>query len=472
MNLQSFERLSDFEWRLPPTGRMRVPGIIYGDEALLREMDDKVAEQLAGVAALPGIVHAALAMPDAHWGYGFPIGGVAAFDPREGVISAGGVGFDIACGVRTLLTNMTVEEFRPLAKPLAEALFRDIPAGVGSTGHVKMKKGDLDAMLLGGAAWAVERGYGEPADLERIENGGTMDEAEPDRISEQARRRQTDEMGTLGSGNHYTEIQQIVEVYDTAAAAAFGLRLGEVVVSLHCGSRGLGHQVATDYSRTMLLAAARYGIVLAERELACAPLASPDGKAYWGAMNAATNCALANRQILTHLVRETFRKTAGREALPLLYDVCHNTCKLEEHELEGEKRRLYVHRKGATRAFGPGHPLLPASLRKTGQPVLVGGSMGTASHVLAGVGDRAFASACHGAGRRMSRHQALHTWQGHDVVKRLALRSILIKSQSLRGVAEEAPPAYKDVDAVALATEAAGLARRVCRLEPLVCVKG
>lgn len=472
MNLENFERLSDVAWRLPLSGRMRVPGVIFGSEALLREMDDKVAGQLAGVAALPGIVSAAYAMPDAHWGYGFPIGGVAAFDPAEGVISAGGVGFDIACGVRTLHTGMCFREFQPLAHAVADALFHSIPAGVGSTGLVRMGKGDMDAMLRGGARWALDRGFGTPADLERTEDGGMLDEADPEQVSEQARRRQAEEMGTLGSGNHYMEVQRVAEVFDTAAAAAYGLKLDDVVVSLHCGSRGLGHQVATDYARLMLAAAARHGIVLAERELACAPLTSAEGRAYWGAMNAAANCGLANRQILTHLLRETLRKTARIESMPLLYDVCHNICKREQHELDGRTATVYVHRKGATRALPPGHPGLPRALQATGQPVLVGGSMGTGSHVLAGMGDRAFASACHGAGRRMSRTQATRNWQGKDVVKRLELKSIVIRSQSLRGIAEEAPQAYKDVDEVALATEAAGLARRVCRLEPLVCVKG
>ncbi len=472
MNLEKFERLSDVEWRLPASGRMRVPGLIYGTEALLREMDDAVTGQLAGVAALPGIVEAAYAMPDAHWGYGFPIGGVAAFDPKEGVVSAGGVGFDIACGVRTLHTGLTFSAFPPLAQKLAEALFRRIPAGVGSTGAVRMKKGDLDAMLRGGAGWAVERGFGTAADLARQEGGGVQAEADPAQVSDRARRRQEEEMGTLGSGNHYLEIQRVTEVFDAAGAAAFGLKVDDVVVSLHCGSRGLGHQVATDYAKIMLGAAARHGIVLAERELACAPLASPEGRAYWGAMNAAANCALANRQILTHLVRDVMKTEAGIGSMPLLYDVCHNLCTREQHAVDGVKRTLVVHRKGATRARAPGHPDLPPDLRAAGQPVLVGGSMGTASHVLGGVGERAFASACHGAGRRMSRTQAAKTWQGKDVVKRLELKSILIRAQSWRGVGEEAPQAYKDVDEVARATETAGLARRVCRLEPLVCVKG
>lgn len=472
MNLSRLERLSDIEWRLPPFGPMRVPGIFFASESLLRDMDEKVAAQLAGMASLPGIRQAAYALPDAHSGYGFPIGGVAGFDPEDGVISAGGVGFDIACGVRTLHTGLALPAVRRLAKPLAEALFRDIPAGVGSTGLVSLRKGECDEMLRGGAPWAVERGFGSARDLERIEDGGRMTEADPDQVSEQAKQRQAEEMGTLGSGNHYLEIQHVVEIFDEAAAAAFGLKKDDVVVSLHCGSRGLGHQVATDYARRMLDAAATHKLILADRELACAPLSSPEGKAYWGAMNAATNCALANRQILTHLVRETFRRVAGADSMPLLYDVCHNTCKRETHLVDGVKRALYVHRKGATRSFGPGHPSLPPAFRAIGQPVLVGGSMGTASHVLAGMGGRAFASACHGAGRRMSRHQALQQWQGKDVVKRLELKSILIRSQSLRGIAEEAPQAYKNVDEVVSAAESAGLARRICRLEPLVCVKG
>jgi len=455
---------------------MEVPGVLFASEGLIDEMDDKVREQVSNVASLPGIVHAAYAMPDAHWGYGFPIGGVAAFDPdRGGVISAGGVGFDISCGVRVLLTPFHVADVDKRRKALAEALFRRVPAGVGSTSRLRLDEAEMEAMLLGGAKWSVERGYGRPADLNRVENGGQYAGADPGEVSFHAKRRQVEEMGTLGSGNHYLEVQEVVEVYDAECAAAFGLEAGGVVIAIHCGSRGLGHQVATDFSKRMVLAARGYGIHLADRELASVPVKSPDGRAYFGAMQAAANCALANRQILSFFVREVVGDVMGDDRLPLLYDVSHNVCSLEEHEVDGARRRLYVHRKGATRAFGPGHPDTPCDLKQWGQPVLVGGTMGTASYILVGTAASeklAFSSACHGAGRSLSRSQATRQYRGEDVVERLRRRDILIKAQSLRGVAEEAPGAYKDVDDVVQATHAAGLARRVARLEPLICVKG
>jgi tRNA-splicing ligase RtcB len=330
-------------------------------------------------------------------------------------------------------------------------------------------------MLTGGARWAVRGGWGTEADLERIEEGGQMLHAKPGAVSDQARRRQREEMGTLGSGNHYLEVQEVGEIFDAEAAQAYGLAAGEVVVMIHCGSRGLGHQIGTEYLRLMVEAAPSHGLVLPDRELACAPIASDLGQQYLGAMRAAINCALANRQILTQLVRDVFRRVLPRARLPLLYDVSHNTCKAETHRLDGRPRELYVHRKGATRAWGPGHPELPAALRATGQPVLIGGSMGTGSYVLAGTArseELAFASACHGAGRAMSRHQALKQWHGRQVVDQLAARGILIRSPSSRGVAEEAPGAYKDVAAVVDAAQEAGLARKVARLAPLVCIKG
>lgn len=477
MDLACFRQISEVEWHMAPTGRMRVPAVIYADAALLRAMDDKVGEQLANVAALPGIVEAAYAMPDAHWGYGFPIGGVAAFDADAGgVVSAGGVGFDISCGVRTLHTGLVAADIAPSARArLADRLFAQIPVGVGSTGPLRLDAHEMTAMLKGGARWAVERGYGRAADLERIEERGCMDGAEPDKVSEQAKRRQRDEMGTLGSGNHYLEAQEIVEIYDTRAAERFRLRKGEVVVSIHCGSRGLGHQIGTEFLKDMVIAAPGFGIELPDRELACAPLRSALGRAYLGAMRAATNCALANRQIITHLAREVFAEIFPGTHLDLIYDVSHNTCKLETHTIDGAARQLYVHRKGATRSLAPGHPALPDELRDIGQPVLIGGSMGTGSYILAGLAsgmERAFGSACHGAGRAMSRHEATRRWQGRAVVDELAARGILIRSPSLRGIAEEAPLAYKDVSQVVDAAQAAGLARKVARLEPLVCVKG
>ncbi len=455
---------------------MRVPAVIYASEALIRDMDDKVYEQAVNVATLPGIVKASYAMPDAHWGYGFPIGGVAAFDPDEGgVVSAGGVGFDISCGVRCLHTGLARADILAVQKPLADMLYHRIPAGVGSTGTIRLGAEEMDAMLAGGAKWAVDRGWGEPADLERTEERGQMPHAKPGHVSPQAKKRQRDEMGTLGSGNHYLEVQEVTAVYDAKTAAVFGLAQGDIVVMIHCGSRGLGHQIGTDYLKRMAIAAAGYGITLPDRELACAPINSDVGEEYLGAMRAAINCALANRQILTHLVRQVFREILPQARLPLLYDVSHNTCKVEEHRVDGGLRKLYVHRKGATRAFGPGHPDLPEPLREAGQPVLIGGSMGTGSYVLAGTKEseaHAFSSACHGAGRAMSRHQALRTWKGRQVVDELAGRGILIRSPSGRGVAEEAPGAYKDVAAVVDAADAAGLARKVARVEPLVCIKG
>jgi tRNA-splicing ligase RtcB len=469
-------RKAECEWELPPTGAMRVPGVIYADEPLIRAMDEKVPEQVANVASLPGIVKASFAMPDAHWGYGFPIGGVAAFDPDEGgVVSAGGVGFDISCGVRLLYTGLGLAEVEAVKRPLADTLYARIPAGLGSTGTLRLSPKEMDEMLVGGARWAVERGYGRPEDLERIEEHGAMAGAEPGAVSEAAKRRQRDEMGTLGSGNHYLEVQHVTAIYDAAAAQAFGLSVGNVVVSIHCGSRGLGHQIGTEFLREMAIAAKAAGIALPDRELACAPIRSEVGRRYLGAMRAAINCALANRQILTHLTRQAFRQVIPGAELALLYDVSHNTCKVEEHGVNGARRKLYVHRKGATRAFPPGHPDLPTALYATGQPVLIGGSMGTASYVLAGTSQsmrEAFGSACHGAGRSMSRHAATKRWSGRKVVDELAGRGILIRSPSQRGVAEEAPGAYKDVSEVVDAADRAQLARKVARLEPLVCIKG
>ncbi|GIW33424.1 RtcB family protein [Meiothermus sp.] len=466
---------SEFEWWLEATPPMGVPGILYASEALLREMDDKVLEQMANVASLPGIVQAVYAMPDAHWGYGFPIGGVAAFREDDGVVSAGGVGFDISCGVRTLHTGLTVEDIAPIKQDLAQGLFRHVPAGVGSIGKIHLEPAEMDTMLQGGAEWAVKQGYGRPEDLERIEEHGRMEGARPELVSLQAKRRQADEMGTLGSGNHYLEVQQVTEVFDTRVAEAFGVAVGDVLVSIHSGSRGLGHQVATDYSRQMVEAAHKYGLELADLELACAPIQSEEGQAYLGAMRAAINCALANRQILTHLAREAFAYLLPRADLRLIYDVSHNTAKLEEHLIEGKPQRLYVHRKGATRAFGPGHPALPEAFRAVGQPVLIGGTMGTASYILVGTPEgeaRSLSSSCHGAGRAMSRHQALKQWRGKELVRELGQRGIIVRSPSPRGVAEEAPGAYKDVTAVVDAAHAAGLSRKVARLEPLICIKG
>lgn len=476
MDLSLLTRKSDTEWWIEPRGRMRVPGVIYGSETLVKDMDAKVYEQVQNVATLPGIAKASYAMPDAHWGYGFPIGGVAAFDPdRGGVVSAGGVGFDISCGVRLLHTGLTVADVNPIKKPLADELSRSVPAGIGSVGRVHLDGAEMDAMLTGGARWAVDRGYGTAADLDRIEEHGCMPGAKPEAVSAHARNRQRDEMGTLGSGNHYVEVQQVVRILDPAVAASFQLREGDVVISIHCGSRGLGHQIGTEFLKRMVIAAPTYGVELPDRELACAPITSPVGEDYLGAMRAAINCALANRQIITHLVRQAFARVAAQAELTLLYDVSHNTCKVEAHQVDGQTKRLFVHRKGATRAIAPGHPDLPSVFRAVGQPVLIGGTMGTASYILVGTSEgemRSYGSSCHGAGRSMSRHAAVKQWTGRQVMRELADRGILIRSPSPRGVAEEAPGAYKDVGAVVDAAEQAGLSKRVARLEPLVCIKG
>jgi tRNA-splicing ligase RtcB len=442
----------------------------------MRDMDEKVYEQIVNVATLPGIERAAYAMPDAHWGYGFPIGGVAAFDPKEGgVVSAGGVGFDISCGVRTLTTGLTVADVQPVAAELADALYRTVPAGVGSRGRIHLDPDEMNAMLAGGAVWAVEQGYGVQQDLDRIEEHGSMKGAEPGAVSDFAKKRQKDEMGTLGSGNHYLEVQHVTVIYNTEIANAFGLHENDVVLSIHCGSRGLGHQIGTEFLKKMILAPESQPIELPDRELACAPIESPIGEVYLGAMRAAINCALANRQIITHLARQAFAGVLPKAELQLVYDVSHNTCKVEEHRINGGSKRLFVHRKGATRAFGPNHPDIPQAFQATGQPVLIGGTMGTASYVLAGAPEseaRSFGSSCHGAGRQMSRHQATKQWRGCELVDQLRREGIIIRSPSMRGVAEEAPGAYKDVSAVVDAADHAGLSQKIARLEPILCVKG
>jgi tRNA-splicing ligase RtcB len=476
MDMTALRKVSEDQWELAPTGKMRVPAVFYADRRLIEGMDDKVRAQACNVASLPGIFKASYVMPDGHWGYGFPIGGVAAFDAEAGgVVSAGGVGFDISCGVRCLLTGLRARDVEPIKEQLADALFEHIPAGVGSTGRIHLDDDEMTAMLSGGARWAVDRGWGIAEDLERVEEHGAMSGAEPKWISEQARRRQRDEMGTLGSGNHYLEVQRVAEVCDPEIAKGFCVAEDDIVLSIHCGSRGLGHQVGTEFLREMAIEAEAHGIDLPDRELACAPLRSELGRRYLGAMRAGINCALANRQIITHLTREVFRRALPDAKLSLLYDVSHNTCKEEEHVVDGVKRHLFVHRKGATRAFGPDHPDLPVALRPFGQPVLIGGSMGTESWVLVGTTkgmSLAYGSACHGAGRRMSRHAAKKQWRGSKLIKNLAHRGIIVRSVSMRGVAEEAPGAYKDVRAVVDSADRTGLAHKVARLEPMVCIKG
>lgn len=476
MLLEKLKKSSDYQWRIEPFDRMNVPVIIFADERIMKEVDEDVLKQAVNVANLPGIVKASFVMPDVHLGYGFPIGGVAAFDAdKGGIVSAGGVGFDISCGVRALRTGLGVDDIKPVKERIADALARGIPAGVGSSGKIRLSNEQMNTMLASGAQWAVEQGYGLAEDLDYTEEKGKMAGARPEYVSDKAKERQRAQLGTLGSGNHYLEVQKVTEIFDESSAQSFGLKVNDIIVSIHCGSRGLGHQIATDYLPRMAKAAQAAGIELPERELACAPINSDVGQHYLGAMKCGINCAIANRQLLTHLTRDIFSRILPKAELRLLYDVSHNTCKIEEHLVDGKKKKLYVHRKGATRAFGPGHPLLPEDIRKAGQPVLIGGTMGTASYILVGTEkgmSLSFGSCCHGAGRAMSRKEAKRRWHGKDVVRYLAQRDIIIRGVSNRGIAEEAPGAYKDVDAVVDATEKAGLAKKVARLEPLICVKG
>lgn len=460
-------------YRIEPHGAMRVPGVVFASRDLLADAEKSLA-QVVNVATVPGIVGASYAMPDIHWGYGFPIGGVAATDVGEGgVVSPGGVGFDISCGVRLLAADARGGELRRALPAVMDGLDRAIPRGAGPGGVWRPSgSGPLERILADGSRYAVEEGYGEERDLVRCEDGGAVAGADATQVGERARQRGLAQVGSLGSGNHFLEVQQVAEVYDTAVAGAFGLADGQVCVMIHCGSRGLGHQICTDHVRAMDRAMARYGITVPDRQLACAPVDSPEGEAYLGAMAAAANYGRANRQLLTHAAREVFRRAAGAR-LSLVYDVSHNLAKTETHDVAGRPRRLCVHRKGATRAFPPGHPELPPDLRGSGQPVLIPGTMGTASYVLTGVpGGDAFHSTCHGAGRVLSRHQAARAVTGKEVRARLDAAGIAVRPRSWRGLAEETPEAYKDVSAVVAASERAGLCRTVARLVPLGVVKG
>ncbi|NDU74860.1 RtcB family protein [Actinomadura sp. DSM 109109] len=467
-----------YRFRIEPTGAMRVPGVVFASRELL-EPAVNALEQVAHVAALPGVVQASYAMPDVHLGYGFPIGGVAATDPREGgVVSPGGVGFDISCGVRLLAADIDAAGLRPVLGDLMDGLDPAIPRGMGKGAVWHLPgRGELTAILTGGARYAVERGHGDDRDLRRCEDGGAVAGADPGQVGRRAVERGARQVGSLGSGNHFLEVQRVAEVYDAGAAEAFGLRPDQVCVMIHCGSRGLGHQICTDHVRAMEAAMPRYGIAVPDRQLACAPVESPEGRAYLGAMAAAANFGRANRQLLAQAARRVFRRVAGAR-LDLVYDVSHNLAKLEEHGLakhgaDSGRRLLCVHRKGATRALPPGHPDLPDDLRGAGQPVLIPGTMGTSSYVLTGVpGGPAFASACHGAGRVRSRHQAARGVSGERLRAALEERGIAVRPSSWRGLAEEAPDAYKDVSAVVEAGEGAGLCRKVARLVPLGVVKG
>jgi len=465
-----------WRWRIDRTGSMRVPGIVFASGELLPEVaGDRSLEQVANVATLPGIVGASFAMPDVHWGYGFPIGGVAATDVDEGgVVSPGGVGFDISCGVRLLLSPLDRADLGERLPALMDALGHGTPKGMGRGAVWDLgSDAELTRVLAGGAVHAVERGHGTARDLARCEDGGVLAGADPDAVGERAHERGRHQLGSLGSGNHFLEVQVVDRILDADVAAEFGLHLGQVCVMIHSGSRGLGHQVCTDHVRRMEQAMARYGIHVPDRQLASVPVRSPEGEAYLAAMAAAANYGRANRQLLTVAARRAFARTLGTDRLDLLYDVSHNLAKLETHEVDGRARQLCVHRKGATRALPAGHPDLPADLAVVGQPVLVPGSMGTASYVLVGrPGGGAFHSTCHGAGRTMSRTAARKRVAGATLRRELAAAGIEVRASSNRGLAEEAPFSYKDVDAVTETVELAGLARRVVRLVPIGVVKG
>jgi tRNA-splicing ligase RtcB len=474
------EAIDRWRFRIPRHGAMRTDGLVFADAALMRDLEnDQALQQVVNVAQLPGIVGPSIAMPDVHWGYGFPIGGVAAFDPAGGVVSPGGVGYDINCGVRLLATPLTIDEARPRLARLVDEIFDTIPCGVGSArSDVVLSDDDLDAVLAGGAAWTVGRGFGTPRDLEAIEGGGCLPGAEPARVSSRARRRGRDQLGTLGSGNHFVEVGWVAERFEAGIADALGLRPGTVTVFIHSGSRGLGHQVCDDHLDVMLRTAKRYGIALADPQLCCAPLGSPEAEDYWGAMNAAANFAFANRQLMTHYVRRALSRVFGGAAgdrVELVYDVAHNIAKLEEHTVGGRRRQVCVHRKGATRAFPPGHPELHPRFRESGQPVLIPGDMGRYSFVLVGT-DQAlaetFGSCCHGAGRRLSRHAAKREARPRDLPAELAAAGVVVRAASRRTVDEEMPEAYKDVREVVDVVHGAGIGKKVAMIRPCGVVKG
>ena len=478
--LTELEKLDDYRWLIPRRARagMLADALIYSNERLLKDLlRDLSLEQAANVAMLPGIAGRSLAMPDIHQGYGFPIGGVAATVPDEGgVISPGGVGFDINCGVRLLASTLTVTEVRPKIRELVNQLFRDIPSGAGRGGDVRVTHQELERVLEQGAAWMVAHGYGRPEDLETCEEAGTIDGADASAVSERARKRGLPQIGTLGSGNHFLEVQYVENVFDPKIAQALGFVESQIVVLIHSGSRGLGHQVCTDYLRDMDAGMRRYGIHLPDRQLACVPAHSKEGQGYLGAMRAAANFAWANRQGITHFTRGAFKRVFGNQHdLRVIYDVCHNIAKLERHQVDGRERKVMVHRKGATRAFAAGHPEVPEAYRAIGQPVLIPGSMGTASYVLVGAPgamNETFGTTCHGAGRVMSRTAAKKSAWADNARTRLEEQGILVRAETRDGITEEIPEAYKDVDEVVAVVHNAGLSRKVARLKPIGVIKG
>jgi len=477
------KKIDDYRWEIPKSYKqgMTVPGLIFTSEAMLSHIwEEQVFQQVANVAFLPGIVGRSLAMPDIHWGYGFPIGGVAATRIHDGVVSPGGVGFDINCGVRLLRTNLTEEEIRPELEKLIADLFVNIPSGLGSTGKIRVSAPELDKVLTRGSKWAVEKGYGEAEDIVVSEESGCMKGANPDKVSSKAKKRGIPQLGTLGSGNHFLEIDVVEEIYDQDAATAMGINdVGQVLVMIHTGSRGFGHEVCGDYIRLLGEAVKRYGINLPDRQLACAPVKSPEGQDYLAAMACAANYAWTNRQCIAHWVRESFIKVLGKSQRELgmeqIYDVAHNIAKIEEHTVDGKRQTLCIHRKGATRAFPAQHPDIPNIYKHIGQPVLIPGDMGRYSYIAIGTEkamQESFGSTCHGAGRMQSRAAAKRSLRGVDVAQALAARGIIVKSGSMSSLAEEAPEAYKDVSEVVEVTHKAGISLKVVKTAPIGVIKG
>ncbi|MDD5148533.1 MAG: RtcB family protein [Candidatus ainarchaeum sp.] len=478
--VSGLKKLREGVYEIPEQGEMRAPARIYANEKILAEIEEGAVEQLKNSATLPGIQKYAAAMPDMHWGYGFPIGGVAAFDGKQGgIVSPGGVGFDINCGVRLLRTNLKASEIKPKLKELIDVLFELIPAGIGETGKIKLKKDELGELFSQGAAYSVKKGYGWKKDLERIEENGRMKNANIEKVSEKAFARGLNQSGTLGSGNHFLEIQEVTEIFDEKTAKKFSLFKGQAVIMLHSGSRGAGHQIATDYIDKMIRAMEKYKITVPDKQLACAPISSEEGRAYLEAMNCGVNYAFANRQAMAHWIREGFEKVFKQKAedleMGVIYDVCHNVAKFEKHGIEGKQKEVLVHRKGATRAMPAGRKENPDLYITTGHPVIIPGSMGTPSYVLVGTETalkETFASVCHGAGRSMSRHSAMKLKRGEQVKKDLELKGQIVKGASWAGLAEEAPEAYKDIDEVIASVEISGIGKKISKHSPLAVMKG
>ncbi len=477
-------KISDWVWEIPKTEKegMLVPARIFASDTLLESMDKGVFEQITNVACLPGIQKYALCMPDGHWGYGFPIGGVAAFDTEEGIISPGGIGFDINCGMRLITTDLKVDEVRPRLQSLINELYRAVPAGVGAKGDIKVSVSQLKDIMKRGAEWCIENGYGWPQDRERIEEGGHIPGADSSKVSEKAISRGINQLGTLGSGNHYLEIQLVTieNIFDEKIAKVMGIReKDQIVIMVHCGSRGFGHQVATDYLRVFDKAMKKYGMTVRDRELACAPFKSPEGSDYYKAMLCAANSAFANRQIITHRIRESFSKVFNTDArklgIEIVYDVAHNIARVERYKIDGREKEVLVHRKGSTRSFGPGRRELPEIYRDVGQPVIVGGSMQTGSYLLVGTQkamEETFGSTMHGAGRTMSRSAAKKKVRGDQLMKTMAKDGILVKAVSMSGLAEEAGIAYKDISEVVETMDVLGISKKVVKLKPIGNIKG